>query len=166
MISYSPKSFARHCLELIDKEIVSMMEGLVVVTKIIEKTAKDEIGHYQSAKGNFPAWAALTDSTVADKEKHGYAPPDNPLLRNGSLRKSIKSETNGLEGIVGSTSQIMVYHEFGTSKMAMRPVIGPAAFVNKKKIHEIIGLAVVSGFYGKGMPIHESLGYNFKTDEG
>lgn len=47
----------------------------------------------------------------------------------------------------------------------MRPFIGPAAFENKKFIMQTIGAAVVSGFYGKGLRIHQSLGYDFESDE-
>lgn len=160
---FSPVGFSEHLINLIASEAIAMHEGLKVVAKAIEKTAKNEIGKYQSAVGQFPKWAELEESTIAEKERLGYAPPDNPLLRTGSLRDSISNQVRGFEAVIGSTSQVMVYHEFGTSRMAMRPVIGPAAFRNKKKIQKILGSAVVAGFYGEGNRINEKLGYDFET---
>lgn len=135
----------------------------------IEKTAKSEIGHYQRAGGGFPAWAKLEESTIADKTRGGFSPPDNPLLRTGEMLNSIKHEVNesNLSAIIGSTDEKMFFHEFGTSKMAMRPVIGPAAFRNRKFIEKKALTATVSGiFENREIPedIHDSLGYNYDVD--
>lgn len=164
-MNYSPAEFAEKLLGIVAGEVIAMKAALEVVATKIEKTAKSEFGTYQRASGKFPAWAPLTESTMEQKTKLGYAPPDNPLLREGDLRNSIKHEVKDFTAIIGSTSPIMHYHEFGTSKMAMRPVIGPAAFRNKKFIYKAIGAYVVSGFYGNGKSIHSSLGYNFSENE-
>lgn len=163
MKTFSPVDFSKHLLLLVAGEALAMHKGLEIIAKSIEKTAKSEIGRYQKSVGPFPKWADLMPDTVTEKEKLGYAPPDNPLLRTGELRDSIGHQVEGLEAVIGSTSQLMVYHEFGTSRMAMRPVLGPAAFRNKKLIQSVLGRAVVAGFYGNNLKIHESLGYEFET---
>jgi hypothetical protein len=38
----------------------------------------------------------------------------------------------------------MVFHEFGTSKMPPRPVLGPAAFRNKLAIQRLVGEAALA----------------------
>ncbi len=165
MKEFTPNEFSLKLAELVFKEAIAMEKGLKIVANKIKRDAKNKIGHYQKGIGKFPEWAELADSTLQEKERLGYSPPDNPLLRTGDMRASIKSEVKGLEAVIGSTDPKSVYHEFGTSKMPMRPFIGPAAFKNKKFIMETIGTAVVAGFYGKGQQIHESLGYDFEAGE-
>jgi hypothetical protein len=104
----------------------------------------------------------LAQSTLSEKEALGYSPPDNPLLRTGETKESIDCLVQGLEAEIGSNNQKMVWDEFGTSKMPMRPVLGPAAFRNRNFITKTIGESVVAGFYGKNR-IHENLGYDFET---
>ena len=110
--------------------------------RLIEKTAKDEIGHYQPEVGQFAAWPSLADATVADRVAHGYA-PDQPLLREGDLRDSIEHEVHGNEAIIGSKSDIAAYQEFGTATIPPRPFIGPAAFRNIESINRIVGEAAM-----------------------
>ena len=150
--------FGAHLVTLQAAESLALHKGLDQVARLVEKTAKDEIGQYQPAIGPFPEWAPLAASTEAEKARMGF-PLDAPLLRTGEMRDSIQHETNGFEAIVGSTDDKMVYHEFGTDKIPPRPVIGPAAFSNQEKIQEILGTAVVSGFIG-GNVIPPSLGYD------
>lgn len=162
----SPKAFAEHLLLLAAIEEHALHRGLEKAAKLVEKTAKSEIGHLQPEVGPFPEWAELADSTKEEKARLGYFFNDdyNPLLRTGELQESYTHEVKGLEAVIGSKSDIAVYHEFGTPKMPPRPVLGPAAFRNKEKIRAIIGVAAVSGLLG-GEAIHESLGYNFNTDD-
>ncbi len=139
--------FARH-LATIDAAVqVAEHQGLKKVAQLIEDTAKAEIGHYQSAVGPFPAWAPLAESTEAQKAAKGY-PPGAPLLATGEMRDNISHQVDGDEAVIGSPDDRMVYHEFGTSKMPPRPVLGPAVFSNKAKIEKIIGQAVVTGLLG------------------
>lgn len=150
--------FATHLVMLETAEVVALHKGIDHVAVLIEKTAKSEIGNYQNAVGPFSEWAELADSTEAEKARKGY-PSDAPLLRTGDLRESITHETEGLRAIIGSTSKIMEYQEFGTSRIPPRPVIGPAAFRNQEAIQEIVGSAAVTGLIG-GDLIHPSLGYD------
>ncbi|QBJ80512.1 hypothetical protein [Aquitalea sp. USM4] len=148
---------ALHLASLQAQQVIELQHGLEVCAKKIEKTAKEEIGHYQSAVGPFPEWAELAESTEFDKASHGY-PVDAPLLRTGEMRDSIGHEVHGLEAIIGAKDPKMVYHEFGTSKIPPRPVMGPALFRNKDFILRTIGKAAVTGLVG-GQRIHPGLGY-------
>lgn len=162
---YSPLEFSEKLKELIAVEKIAMTTGLEVVAISIEEEAKKEIGKYQEQKGSFPEWQELAESTIKEKERLGYGPPDNPLLRTGEMRDSIKHEVMGHEAIIGSNSPIIGYHEYGTSKMPARPVIGPAAFSKKRFIGRCIGAYVVSGFLGEGERLHSAISTKFKEDE-
>lgn len=159
MREYSLAEFAVKLVELQAAELIALNEGLERVAKLVEKTAKDEIGHYQDAVGPFQDWAPLAESTEAHKAAMGY-PADAPLLATGEMRDSIEHQTHGLEAEIGSNNDKMVYHEFGTTKMPPRPVLGPAAFRNKEKIERLIGHAAVTGLIGDSV-IHPSLRYDF-----
>ncbi|UZJ58553.1 hypothetical protein OKW98_18420 [Pseudomonas sp. KU26590] len=136
----------------------SLHKGLEQCAKRVEATAKAEIGFYQNGIGPFPTWASLADATEASKSLAGY-PMDAPLLATGEMRNSITHRTSGLETVIGSTDEKMVYHEFGTPKMPARPVMGPAVLRNKEYIRRVLGAATVSGLIG-GFGIHKSLGYD------
>lgn len=60
----------------------------------------------------------------------------------GELRKSITSQVNGLEGIVGTNKEYAGYVEFGTYKMAAQPYLVPAL---KGKQSEVIA-AIMAEF--------------------
>jgi phage gpG-like protein len=155
------KSLGSLALHMAAQEVAllaSLHEGLEKCAVRVETTAKDEIGHYQSGIGPFPAWADLADSTEEHKAKMGY-PSDAPLLASGDMQRSISHATHMLEAVIGSTDKKMVYHEFGTPKMPARPVMGPAVLRNKEYIRRVLGLATVSGLVG-GSVIHKSLGYD------
>ena len=128
------------------------------IGQLIEDTAKAEFGVYQPETGPFPEWAELAQSTQDERERLGY-PADEPLLRDGSTRDSIGHAVGDLELVVGSDSDIMVYHELGTANMPPRPVLGPAAERNHDTILSELGGAVVAGIVG-GRPINPSLGYD------
>jgi phage gpG-like protein len=138
---------AAHFAALEVAEIKSLEHGLKVCAERIEQTAKEEIGHYQSAVGPYVAWSPLAESTEEQKAKKGY-PANSPLLASGEMQKSIQHEVSALTAIIGSTDKKMVYHEFGTVRIPPRPVMGPAAYRNKDFILETIGHAVVSGIVG------------------
>lgn len=135
-----------------------MKRGLETSAKLIEKTAKAEIGKYQPAVGPHPAWPELAESTQRERERLGFS-PDEPLLRKGDLRDSIEREVHNLQAVIGSKSDIAAYQEFGTDKIPARPFMGPAAFLNQDKIAKILGGATVRGLFG-GQQIHSSLGYD------
>jgi HK97 gp10 family phage protein len=152
-------AFAVHLLALQIEVAEALHHGLEKVATKIEKTAKAEIGHYQDAVGAFPAWAELADSTEERKAQMGY-PAGAPLLATGEMKDSIGHEVEGLEAVIGSTDDKMVWHEFGTSKMPPRPVMGPAAIHNKANIEKLVGAGLIGGDQ-----IHAALGYDFETKD-
>jgi HK97 gp10 family phage protein len=154
--------FADHLLKASVGEVIALQKGLEKCAVLVEKTAKSELGTYQPEVGPFQNWEELADVTKDDRVRLGYTEND-PLLRSGNLQESITHEVAGLEAIIGSTSPVMAYQEFGTDKIPPRPVIGPAAFRNKEKIKNIIGVAAITGI-AAGSAIHPSLGYNMESE--
>ncbi len=153
-------SLSLHFLAVEVATLKHLHESLEKCAVQIEKTAKEEIGHYQSAVGPFAAWADLADSTEAHKARMGY-PSDAPLEATGEMRDSFTHEVHGLECIAGSKDPKMVWHEFGTPKMPSRSVVGPAALTQKEFIRRTLGHATVTGLIG-GSAIHAALGYDDK----
>lgn len=124
-------------------------KALEEAAKVVEKEAKAVIGDYQPEAGPFAAWAQLADSTLAEKEKLGYSPPDNPLLREGNLRDSIGHVVDGHEAAVGSNEDVAVYQELGTKSIPPRSFLGAAAVHKEAEVVEIIGAGFVSGLVGE-----------------
>lgn len=151
-------SLALHLLAAEVLILKEMHEGLEKCAVRIERTAKAEIGHYQDSVGPFAAWADLAESTEAEKARNGY-PAGAPLEATGEMRDSIEHKTSGLETIIGSKDPKLVYHEFGTSRIPARSVMGPAVFRNKEFIRRVLGNATIRGLTG-GQAIHGSLGYD------
>jgi HK97 gp10 family phage protein len=116
---------------------------------VVEAEAKASIGSYQPEAGPFAEWAQLADSTLAEKEKLGYAPPDNPLLREGTLRDSIGHVVSGHEAAVGSNSDVAVYQELGTRRMPPRSFLGGAAVRKEGEVVELLGEGAVAGLIGE-----------------
>jgi phage gpG-like protein len=143
-------SFAAAALQIAQRDVatvIALHQGMEHIAVAIENTAREEFGVYQPKVGEFPAWKQLADATQEERERQGFTPND-PLLRTGDLQDSLAHETEGFEAVIGSTSEIMVFHEMGTSKMPPRPVLGPAAVRNEKTIEKVIGAAVVAGLIG------------------
>jgi hypothetical protein len=107
--------------------------------EIIEERAKEKIGEYQDQAGPFAAWAPLAESTLAEKEALGYAPPDNPLLRTGEMRDSIEHKVIGDEAHVGSDNDKALWQELGTASIPPRSFLGGAAFEKEREVVELIG---------------------------
>ncbi len=109
----------------------------------LEIEAKGFIGEYQEG------WAPLAESTLQGwgpfpgKIALGYAPPDNPLLRTGAMRASIKhaaeAVSDGAVGAIGSNDPIAGYQEFGTRTIPPRPFIGLAMGGSESQATVIFG---------------------------
>jgi len=133
-------------------------EVLEHAAKLIQKGAKAQIGHYLTEDdGKFGPWLPLAESTAEDKEKQGYAPPDNPLLRTGDMRDSIEYTVGGSEAAVGSNSDIALYQEMGTHGPGVGPsgfhvpprsFLGSTAFREKDNIGKMIGYSMVTALIG------------------
>jgi HK97 gp10 family phage protein len=111
--------------------------------QIVQKKAKAAIGK------NHEAWPPLAESTIADKQHHGFPTP-KPLLRTGELRDSIQYTVHGLEGAVGSDLDIAVYQEMGTSRMPPRSFLRSAAISSEDKIRRMATATAVSALSGYG----------------
>lgn len=148
---FSLGSFAEHLLKASVAIAAGAHEGLKIAAELVQKTAQSELGTYQPSVGGYPAWVALSDATLADKEAKGFDVP-SPLLRTGELRDSIQYEVGAWEAIIGSTSPIAMYQEFGTARTGWgagippRPFMGPAAYRNKENIRAILGATLIAGF--------------------
>jgi hypothetical protein len=141
-------AFANHLRHLATEMPVVTAFIAELIGQHVEKRAKDSIGHYQTAAGEYSAWAPLKPATEARKAVMGY-PANAPLLASGAMRDSISHVVArrmlGATVTVGSPDQLLVYHEFGTRKMPPRPVLGPAMFRSKAEI-ELIGAATLFAF--------------------
>ncbi len=138
-------------------------EALQWSVETIRDEAKHEIGNYQGAAGPFEAWAPLSDATlegfhhplagyIPGKVELGYAPPDNPLLREGHLREDINCLVEGRTGAVGSNDDVAVWQELGTPN-AMYPIpprsfLGGAAVRKEHTVVTAIGSNVAWAFAG------------------
>lgn len=152
-------SFAAHLLVLAAHQHKSEKNALERAAKAIEATAKSKFGTYQPDASPFPAWPTLAPSTQKDRVARGFT-PDEPLLRNGKLRKSISHQVSGSTAVVGSTSEVMVAQELGTARIPPRAVLGPAAVRNKKLIQQIVGHAFLEGLLPPG---HSAANYSHKV---
>ena len=103
----------------------------------IRDRAKEKLGTYQEATGDFPAWEQLAESTQEQRAKAGYTPND-PLLRSGELRDSITTRSDGNGSVTGTTLDVGLWMENGTEKIPPRPFLGPAA---EEEMHKIGVLA-------------------------
>lgn len=138
-------------LALMDAQTtLALHHGLKKCVMAIEGTAKKEFGVYQGEVKPFAGWAPLADVTQAARVSLGYT-PDDPLLRSGELRDTVSHQIDGLEAVIGSDSDVMVYQELGTDRIPPRAVLGPAAIRNKALIMRTLGHAVAEGLlYGSG----------------
>lgn len=139
---------AVHCGELALAVHEAEHVSLERATKLLQKKVKEKYGEYQPQAGEFVAWAELAESTKQDRERQGY-PEDEPLLRTGEVRDSVKRLVRDSEGFVGSDNDIAVYEELGTSKMPPRSTFGSAGVENVEAILKIVGEDAVMALVGK-----------------
>lgn len=154
----SCEALAVHLIASVAAFKLTRRHALNAAAKLIKADARAQIGHYQAAVGEYPEWAQLADSTEDEKARLG-APPDAPLYRFGDLQKSFRSTlVNDDEVIVGSTDPVMEFHEFGTSKMPPRPVVGPAFVKNEERIQHLLAGAILEAIL-----VGQRLGYRLST---
>lgn len=158
-------AFALHVGSLDIAVLAEVKKSLRQSAKLIQRTAKSEMGTYQDAIGPFPAWAPLADSTKQERLEHGFT-PDEPLLRSHQLCDAITIEVHDLEAAVGVKSQdyvdpitgeildageIMADHEFGRLGLPPRPVLGPAALRCRHAVGKLLERGMVMGIHGHGL---------------
>jgi HK97 gp10 family phage protein len=111
--------------------------------KIVQRKAKAAVGKQHEE------WPPLAESTIADKQKHGYATP-KPLLRSGELRDSIEYTVHGNEGAVGTDKEYAPFLEFGTSKMPPRSFLVSSAISSEDKIRRMAVATTIAALSGHG----------------
>lgn len=128
-----------------------------LITKALEEVAKrigedakkkvqEKFGTYQDG------WPELSPATIADKIAQGWPVP-SPLLRTGEMKDSIdfKVDVKPWDVIVTlfSDSEIIGFHELGTSKMPPRPAMAHIFDENKELysrwVNEALANACVPG---------------------
>jgi len=99
-------------------ELPEVMQG---IAQGIAADARGRIGSYQEG------WPKLAASTVKEKTRRGYSPPDKPLLRTGVMRRSIHGEGDALVAIVRADAPAK-WQERGTRNkhVPARPFLKPA----------------------------------------
>jgi phage gpG-like protein len=142
--------------------------ALEMMARYIASECRRVIGSYELG------WEQLAAATQAERERLGY-PPNEPLLREGTLRDSIGFEIvkPGELAIVGSNSDIAVYQELGTSTIPARSFLAATAAQKGEAAAQIAG-AIVAGALAKGRildgDLHElfdilhKLGHNIRED--
>jgi hypothetical protein len=130
-------------------------DALTLIAAMITSRAKSLIGTYSAV----PAWPELAQSTQQAREKKGF-PANEPLLMTGELRNSIgfSIEEPGKLAIVGSTSDIAVYQELGTSHIPPRSFLVSAAMMEEKRAKKAAGAVMADALVGSrllGAEFHE-----------
>ena len=94
----------------------------------------------------------MADSTKSERAALGY-PENEPLLRDGTLRDSIKHKVvmTGIssgEAHIGSDSPIAEYQELGTSRIPPRSFLGGALMRKTAEVVKIVGSGAALGLAG------------------
>lgn len=144
--------FAVHLGMVMASNHVETRESLDGCAKYLSKKIHDRFGKYiREAQGPFKAWAELAPSTKADRVRQGYTPND-PLLRSGKLRDSVKTEVkSGVfehVAVIGTNDERMVWLELGTKNIPPRSVFGAEGYINRKKIRDVIGITTANRIAG------------------
>ena len=149
MIRFTSMSgFVDHLARLPVLLHVAEKGGLAEAANLLRDEAQKSLGTYQDAAGPLPAWPQLASSTQVERTEKGYTPND-PLLRSGELRDSIKSEvTDDPMGRVYTDSEHAADLEFGTVRIPPRPFMGGAMYRHGEEAAGKVGEAVAAAFAG------------------
>jgi len=121
--------------------------GLAKVGALAETLAEAYPGHYQ------PGWPQLADSTIEDKQTHGWPVP-SPLKRTGDMAASYKTvvDVAELAMVIGSHDPKALWQEMGTSRgIPPRPVCEPALKNSLPYAGDVFGEIAVSILTGKDL---------------
>jgi len=115
--------------------------GRVLLTDI-----QEQFGHYQ------PGWPDLAEATQIERAREGYA-PDDPLLREGTLRDAYTTWRDGPDVVVGvppesNQAAVAEAQEFGTDTIPPRPVLGPVVMEKGHLLPDGIGRVVERAIKG------------------
>jgi hypothetical protein len=121
---------ARHFRAVADALPAAEERLLALAGAAVQRIARDKLGRYQ------PGWPELVPATIADKARHGWPVP-SPELRSGAMGDSIGVTVTPDAVAIGSSSDIALYQELGTSRMPARPFLGPAMIEAQPEIEAI-----------------------------
>lgn len=155
MREFTLEGFVGHLVTVEAAVEAAEIAALERAAQVVETEAKAEIGEYQDGAGPFVTWALLAESTLAEKERLGYAPPDNPLLRTGALLDSIQHQV-GREGTekvayVGSDEPVAEYQELGTQHILPRSFLGGALVRKTDTVLALVGGSVHAALVGESV---------------
>ncbi len=109
-------------LRMIVARLRAELPGVMqAIAEGVAEDARSRIGSYQFG------WPLLAASTVREKQRLGYSPPDHPLLRKGAMRRSIHGEGDALLATVTADAPAR-WQEGGTRNKHVpgRPFLKPA----------------------------------------
>lgn len=153
MKTFNLSQFSKHLGKVVSNYKSYEMKASNILGEILDKKARNSIGHLQDEAGPFEEWKELADSTKKDKERLGYVfnSEYNPLYRTGELLDSIGFVFNQMLRILylGSTSEIMIYQELGTDKIPPRSVLGMTLYKAKLLIISIYQKMMVDWICGR-----------------
>lgn len=136
-------AFTKHMRKVLDSYELKELEAGNLFAELLEKAAKDKIGHLMPGAGPFAAWPELADSTKADKERQGYAfnAEYNPLYRTGEMRDSIEGRyyPKLKKVLLASADDKMLWHEEGTVHIPARSTLGLTMFQSKELAWSVFG---------------------------
>ena len=131
---------------------------------IMRTEARDRLGYYHAREGPFPGWKQLSPATQADRERQRYT-PNEPLLRDGTLQRSISSTPTPFAVAVGvrrgeTNSQgvplgmIAMWQEFGAARLGEpwippRPFLGPSLYATIGETVPLLAESVVARLLGQ-----------------
>jgi hypothetical protein len=147
----SISSFVAHMNAVIATLPEAQHRALEKAAALVERDARGLIGTYDAG------WEPLAETTLngfkgfPGKIELGYAPPDNPLLRDGTFRDGIEHKViDHNHAAIGSDDRRAEWFELGTANMPARPVMGAAGARRAHDVVHIIGTGVNRHLAGLG----------------
>ena len=151
----------------LDTRVAAIERGFLGVFSrigaIMRTEARDRLGLYHAQEGPFPAWRQLAPSTQSSRESMGYT-PNEPLLRDGTLRDAITSlptpfavavgvrrgETDSNGTLLGD---IAMWQEFGAARLGIawippRPFLGPSLYATIQETIPMLAESAVARLTG------------------
>jgi hypothetical protein len=155
--------------ELPGRIVAAKRAGLEAGAALVLAEMRGEIGEYQSGDAGFEDMARLSLATLVGfgpepeligKIPLGYAPPDNPLLRDGGLRDSFGVSVDDTGASIGSNDPLAIWQNEGTASRGVpfrpgvttepgipaREFIGRAGFRKTPEVLDAISAAILEAF--------------------
>lgn len=103
---------------------------------VLESAAKEFLKRAKNAMGTYEyGWPPLAESTIARKRAG-----DTPLVETGEMQESGSYEIHADYVLIGFEDPKMHFHEFGTSHVPPRPVIGGTIDHHGQEIADHMGV--------------------------